>query len=114
MHQSDTRCWIDLGVCLVDGLGCHIRPNPSLPDNEFTISPLTRKRKAAEALSSSLTDSLPPSKRIASALSPPDTTTSMADSDEYMSGLSSEDDILQDESENESGDDGKQLPLNIH
>ncbi|KFX98512.1 hypothetical protein O988_04306 [Pseudogymnoascus sp. VKM F-3808] len=29
----------------------------------------------------------------------------MADSDEYMSGMSSEDDILQDESENESGDD---------
>jgi hypothetical protein len=28
----------------------------------------------------------------------------MADSDEYMSGMSSEDDILQDESENESGD----------
>ncbi|OBT46201.1 ariadne-1 [Pseudogymnoascus sp. WSF 3629] len=29
----------------------------------------------------------------------------MADSDEYMSGMSSEDDILQDESDNESGDD---------
>ncbi|KFY41404.1 hypothetical protein V494_03024 [Pseudogymnoascus sp. VKM F-4513 (FW-928)] len=50
-------------------------------------------------------EALPPSKRIASALSPPATTTSMADSDEYMSAFSSEDDILQDESDNESGDD---------
>lgn len=91
-------------------LGCHFGPKHSRRDPNFTISPLTRKRKAAEALSSSLTYSLPPSKRIASALSPPATTASMADSDEYMSAFSSEDDILQDESENESGD-GKQLSL---
>lgn len=75
-----------------------------------TIPPTTRKRKAAEATLSSVNKGQHPKKRVASAASPPTPVTagspSMDSDDDFMSGVSSEDDVLQDESDNDnaSGD----------
>lgn len=78
------------------------------PSTVDTIPPQSKKRKAAEAIASS--DNLSAareSKRIASAVKegPPTplTTASPMDSeDDFMSGMSSEDDVLQ-ESDNDDG-----------
>jgi ariadne-1 len=75
-----------------------------------TISSQPRKRKAAEVIASSDKHATRSSKRIAASAAavaaPPTplTTEGMDSEDEFMSGMSSEeDDVLQDESENEEG-----------
>lgn len=76
------------------------------------IAPLTRKRKAAEGTETEIeteaTTKQPPRKKIVVAAPPTPLTgqaTPVMDSeDDFMSGMSSEDDILQDESDNASED----------
>ncbi|KAF9873500.1 IBR domain-containing protein [Colletotrichum karsti] len=81
---------------------------PSPPPKVGTIPPTTRKRKAAEATISSKSQDVLPNKRIASAATqdaPPTPVTTasngMDSEEDFMSALSSEDEIMQDD----SGDD---------
>jgi hypothetical protein len=93
------------------------------PEPTGTIPPLTRKRKAAEATISSGAASLPSSKRILASAglgpeAPPTPVTTASNGmdyeDDFMSAVSSEDDILPDDSDNDddmSGPEGMSLTL---
>lgn len=98
---------------------CHHKDSVAASESPVIIPPKTRKRKAAEArLHSTIKESHPNKRTSASAghntLGSPPTpqtsaSTTMDSDDEMLSNLSSDDDVLQDESDSDA-DDGTLAP----
>lgn len=83
------------------------------------IPPTTRKRKAAEAkISAETTDTLPNKRVVASAAAtdaaPPTPITGMDSDEDFLSTISSGDDGMQDDTDNDdlSGGEGMSVPVN--
>lgn len=102
------------GTLISPPLPCHHKDSVAASESPVIIPPKTRKRKAAEArLPSTIKESHPNKRTSASAghntLGSPPTpqtsaSTTMDSDDEMLSNLSSDEDVLQDESDSDADD----------